>query len=513
MDKSAAQDAVDSIHDDPDSNPPIMGRSTQHRRIILTALAKWLVTVTLAVSVYLVLWSYSSRIAMASDKKREFNVVMTGLSIGLGLSTASSLKAMVRELRWWLLSLRQYSSKEAELILNSEHLSCMIQLGWISRDWIVRSFVLFWLSINLAAQIAVATIGLTYNVDSSEIIAVTAPGMVFVPNLSSIGDVKPETASPEQLRYIAKTHGSYTDHSVRLGMDEYLPRPGTIESMKQPNIFSDRDSTRHTYVFYEATVYNASGRQPGETRVATNRSITFLTTCSSHKVLNDDAWNTTVTLDDGHKTRIGLPNSSGLNQTLFMTDSEQPDLTTRWSIINVLEASSTDSWHYRCNVSAEHVTNAVLVEHEVSDFVATVASAAIALQGFGAALNAANCSRSRDQFQSYPFKSYYGGPQQGNGAALAWRMSLFAAGFIASVAESNYLQMVPGLAPLDTVVLKLFDWGYVHLNLGLIVGLQLLLAAGTLGVVTRHCHPPPQILDTADNQRSTQTNSWSYIDM
>ena len=77
----------------------------------------------------------------------------------------------------------------------------MIHLGWISRDLTVRLFVLFWLSINLvrtlpnalcpaltaplqAAQIAVATIGLTYNVDPAETMAVTAPGMVYIPDMS-----------------------------------------------------------------------------------------------------------------------------------------------------------------------------------------------------------------------------------------------------------------------------------------------------------------------------------------
>ncbi|UNI14793.1 hypothetical protein JDV02_001389 [Purpureocillium takamizusanense] len=486
MDKPAAQDAVDSDHDDPGPDSPALSRSTRHRRILFTVFVKWVVTVALAASVYVVLWSYSSKAAMSSGTKREFNVIVTGLSIGLGLSTASSLKAMVRELRWWLLSLRQYSSKEVELILKSEHLSCMIQLGWISRDLIVWLFVLFWLFINLAAQIAVATIGLTYNVDSAENMAVTAPGMVYVPNLSSVGSIKdPENTKPELLRYFAHEHGLYAEH-LRPGSDQNLPRPGTIDSMKRPNMFYSDHSTRCTYVFYESAPYNMTGAAPPDVRVATNRSIASITTCSSHRVLDDGAgWNMTITLDDGNETRIGPPNWNGLGQMLYMTDLEQLDLTTRWSIVKAFEASVTGFWYYQCNVSIEQTTNAVLEAHKLSAFVATLASAGIALQGYGAVFTATNRSRSRDQFQSYPFESFYGTPVQGNATVMGWHLSQFAVGVIASVAERNDFRLVPGMTPLETTTLKLFDWGFVHLNLGLIVGLQLLLAAGTAWIATR----------------------------
>jgi len=44
---------------------------------------------------------------MSSAKKRQFNALITGLSICLGLNIASSLKAMAIELRWWILSRRK----------------------------------------------------------------------------------------------------------------------------------------------------------------------------------------------------------------------------------------------------------------------------------------------------------------------------------------------------------------------------------------------------------------------
>ncbi|OAQ87501.1 hypothetical protein VFPBJ_01541 [Purpureocillium lilacinum] len=443
---------------------------------------------------------------MVSGKKREFNVVITGLAIALGLSTASSLKGMVRELRWWLLSLRQYSSKEVELILKSEHLSCMIHLGWISRDLTVRLFVLFWLSINLAAQIAVATIGLTYNVDPAENMAVTAPGMVYIPDMSVLRPMAySENTNPGLglLRYTANKHGLYAD-TLAFGAMEDVPRPGTIDSSKTPNMFSDWNSTRCSYVFYESAPYDMPGTASPEIRVATNRSVASTAACRSQRVINGgDGWNITITIDDGNRTEIGLPTFNGPNQTLYMTDSDQ-NLTTRWSTVNVFEASATDAWYYQCNVSVEQVTNAVLPQHNVSALVATMASAGIALQGYGAAFTITNDSKSQDQFQSYPLESFYGMPQSGDPVGMATLLSQFAIGVIASVARYNEQVLAPGRTPLETIVLKIFDWEYVHLNLGLIVGLQLLLASGTVWIA---CQTQPQLLAALDIQRSGQTKS------
>lgn len=87
-------------------------RSKQLRKLCLTSLVRWLMTAALAASAYCVLWSYSSRAAMASTKKKEFNTLIIALSIALGLNIASSLKANVSELRWWLLSLRECAPRE-----------------------------------------------------------------------------------------------------------------------------------------------------------------------------------------------------------------------------------------------------------------------------------------------------------------------------------------------------------------------------------------------------------------
>lgn len=62
------------------------------------------------VSIYVVIWVYSSKPVMSQTTKRQYNALITGLSIALGIAVASSLNHMVAELRWWILS-RRYRSK------------------------------------------------------------------------------------------------------------------------------------------------------------------------------------------------------------------------------------------------------------------------------------------------------------------------------------------------------------------------------------------------------------------
>lgn len=69
-------------------------------------------TAVLVVGAYLVLWQYSLKEAMVSKKKKEFNTLIIAISIALGLNIASSMKHMVRELRWWMLSWYEWTPKE-----------------------------------------------------------------------------------------------------------------------------------------------------------------------------------------------------------------------------------------------------------------------------------------------------------------------------------------------------------------------------------------------------------------
>lgn len=73
-------------------------------------------TAALVAGTYIVLWQYSRKEAMVSKKRNEFNTLIIALSIALGLNIASSMKHLVRELRWWVLSWYEWTPKEVSKV-------------------------------------------------------------------------------------------------------------------------------------------------------------------------------------------------------------------------------------------------------------------------------------------------------------------------------------------------------------------------------------------------------------
>ena len=84
----------------------------QLRKLLLDGLCRWAVTAVLILCLYITLFHYSAKEVMNQAKKLQFNALITGLSIGLGLSIASSLQEMALEIRWWILSRRKRSLHE-----------------------------------------------------------------------------------------------------------------------------------------------------------------------------------------------------------------------------------------------------------------------------------------------------------------------------------------------------------------------------------------------------------------
>lgn len=91
-------------------------REKQLGKLLLDGLCRWAVTALLILCLYMTLWYYSNKTVMSKAKKLQFNVLVTGLSIGLGLSIAESLKQMALELRWWILSRRKRSLYEVKSV-------------------------------------------------------------------------------------------------------------------------------------------------------------------------------------------------------------------------------------------------------------------------------------------------------------------------------------------------------------------------------------------------------------
>jgi len=137
---------------------------------------------------------------------RVFNALMLGLSLGLGLNLASSLKRYAVILRWYLLTRRYVSLEVFDLILGLETLTKVGKLMIISLPGIRRIKMLhklpwfrearddgtrftwiaclLWILINIAAQVLVAALSLFWPVDPSETSTLLTYGNVAVANLN-----------------------------------------------------------------------------------------------------------------------------------------------------------------------------------------------------------------------------------------------------------------------------------------------------------------------------------------
>jgi hypothetical protein len=97
----------------------------QLRKLLLDGLVRWVVTALVILCLYLTLWHYSAKEVMSQAKRLQFNALVTGLSIALGLSIASGLKEMALEIRWWILSRKKRSLYEVGQI-DSQSFSVLI---------------------------------------------------------------------------------------------------------------------------------------------------------------------------------------------------------------------------------------------------------------------------------------------------------------------------------------------------------------------------------------------------
>ncbi|KAF4993291.1 hypothetical protein FGRMN_6558 [Fusarium graminum] len=451
----------------------LRNRPKRLKKALIANVLRWFGSVLFVVAIYVVLWHYSQESIMSTPTKREFNALIIGLSLGLGMSITISLEAMAVEIRYWILGLRNWPDHETELILKAKDLTKIIQLVWVSRSQSLRSYAIAFVILNLISQIALAMLGLVYSTNTADWAAILRPGNVTITDMSDL-DTNRVLSSQSQalgaLRYTANSYGTIALGWQWGSMDE-VPPPGTLWDNNDPLIYCGGKSC--TFVFQES----ATSKKKYDLVVSTNRSIEATGHCRSWKVSKGGEGNeTAITIADDEQTKLNLTAINGVNQTTFMFNAAA-DQGLTWSEIAAFEASSSSPWFYRCNVSFGPVVNAYRKEHYVGSNVTFLAASAIALQGYGASsLGPTNSDR---QFQSYPAESTYGEPQGGDTDSMGMLMAAFAAGVVAVTAQvSPNNLIIPGLRPENGVVLQISKWAYVHLILGLSLGVQLLLGVG-----------------------------------
>lgn len=309
------------------------------------------------------------------------------------------------------------------------------------------------------------------------------------------------TVDVNSRRYSANTFGQL-GLSFAIGSADSMPRPGALYSPDLPQLFypstptyqpdsttngtGDNGDDGHVYsytlFFYETNVANASYYGT----VASNRSVTVTASCDSYKVVaggNGMSPNITVRYDNDDEENY-LPVANGGSQILYLHDPAT-EANDTWSRVSAFEPSDTDPWFYECDVYVGNVTNGVIREHYMGANFTRYVPPAIALQGYGASDVGVTNTTTNYQFQSYPAQTYFGQAAEGVGARMAELVSRYAAGTIAACATANSNVDARGMTPQRAIQLEITKWRYVHIIIGLTMGVQLVIHLGVVLVANR----------------------------
>ena len=157
-----------------------------------------------------------------------FDAVSTGLVLGLGLNFTEVFRDMAKITRWRILSSRCFGVRETDLILGAESLMKVLQMTWEFRRKPRPLFVcLFWLLVNVGAQISVAVMPLFTALKSGYDSKGTtiSPGDVSVPKLDCFYRSGMEECAPNQDLLdpaVAHTYGELgASSSQKCGYDSF----------------------------------------------------------------------------------------------------------------------------------------------------------------------------------------------------------------------------------------------------------------------------------------------------
>jgi len=172
---------------------------------------------------------------------------------------------------------------------------------------------------------------------------------------------------------------------------------------------------------------------------------------------------------DSETFRVSLPAIGGLDQTTYFTDPDTmcgPGCST----IEAFEASSAHPWYYCCNITVSNVKNGSIPEHQAGLSLRQMASAGIALNGYGLP----SAVPSVKQAQIYASESLYGEPQEGDPEAMGRLIARFSIGVVsvASIYLGHNNLTVAGMQPRIGSRLVVDHWVFVWLIVSLLVGIQ-----------------------------------------
>ncbi|ERF70237.1 hypothetical protein EPUS_00425 [Endocarpon pusillum Z07020] len=453
------------------------------RSILYKRIPRFIGTVTFLSLVVVTLKFYADAGNISDRRKTGFNVIITILSLFLGLNFFEVFKDMARIYRWRVLTKISFNLREFVLILDGENLMNLLRLMRESRT---RPFIVFaclaWIALNLLAQGSIALINLTYDVDGGNDATGTIfrPGMVLVPKLDcyyNYEDLCPIFEEAPQV--LAHSFGEAITSQPSCN---YTSTASILDYTRECYYFRRHDRQEYAFRYSEHNPNDKARAYP----YLTDRIITA--SPGGCRELNITK---TSRVDDpdgrGAVTRFELSNSPYSSNITVNNAHLAHDATTyiyqgfkipqhatifdcgdRCMVIYALRqrggVRKEPDRVFECTITISSVTNVsdpVFLEHHVPDDIARLAAASIALQG-----RYQNPFRDETkrwwQSQLYPWASKW--ETDGLSAQeIGGLISEFAIGSLATMAHLNPTTTMPGTLPILASRVRVTWWGIISL--------------------------------------------------
>ncbi|KAH6662299.1 hypothetical protein B0J14DRAFT_307999 [Halenospora varia] len=466
----------------------------QLRHILFTSLGRWVVTLALCAGFVGAVLYYKARGAQDEIHKKVFNTITTGISISMGLNIASAFKDMSLNMRWPILHMRKRSLEEIDHFLHADSLLKLSHLALMSRKPLVILGVVSWLFINILAQAGIAMLSLTYSWDAATTEYLLHYGNVSIPDMAHFYPTGSEyKGSTQDEEYTAHLYGSLANNYI-INSTDSKPQPGSIYQTDGASLFVDNSTRTVQFLFSDSPT---GAYAVGSGSVYTDRTVNVTWECTSRKVTKNGAGNDTQIFVDG----LGAINMSTVVTSSTTYFTTRPLIATgknwqrnycgtnqRCSVVEVFEASTTDPWYYRCNITVGKTYNDPKNVSYISDEMAWIAGSSIAQVGY---------IIREQEAQVYPRGSDWGQIAGGNATMIGNLIATFAAGSIAGAELFNPQTSYMGIAPSQGQYLKVGHKYFFFVIIGLICGCHLLFCIVVAILANRVKVGPSSHLDMA----------------
>ncbi|KIW18769.1 hypothetical protein PV08_03058 [Exophiala spinifera] len=490
----------------------------QRRRLFVNSSFQWLMTAIICAGLAAILYGFTTfNTGVTSTTKHVFNALVTGLSICLGLSLASSLKCFAQMMRWRFLASSYRSLQDFELVMNCDSQTQTLRLLWAGRtpnQWYpnkTQVMAFLYITVNLALQVFTALLGLTYSIDiSSELVRLTY-GNVSIVDLSYIGNAATQDLFGDDLSSSTAQFAQFsTSNTWGITGQDY---PVFFDSF-------DEDGTGFTQAVYRneeftAYWYRFVDQSPlaNSLNTVTDRTVNCTAECQEHKVVAggyagfdsddiDTMWDVTWVDDDGYNNTWTINDVATGATTWLANMTSCGDRCTQVYALQSADNNTDDvpvPRFFSCKSYVSQVSNVDEyvdpAKYELPDVQSQYLAGAIGWSGVQIE-NTDGSLASDLQMVVYPADSIWSPPGNYTELGMADLVMRFTAGAIAAMDSGAPRLNVTGYGPAPAQFLNV-KWKYAGAILGGIPVAQFVILCAVVGFANKAVIKDTSHLSTA----------------